>query len=285
MEIGISTACLFSKCNLEDSFEIIKATGARKVEVFLNSPSEYEEDFAHLIRERLDKNGLEAYSVHPLGSQFESQLFSIHNRQREDALSVFRKVLRAGKIIGATCYVMHGAAHLSGVAKNLQDGRVVETIAELIEIAKEYRITLALENVSWCIYHCPEYGKMLQKGIGGHRLKFVLDVKQAVRCGVSPFDLIATIGEDIVNVHLCDYSIKQGKLLLKMPGEGEFDFYRLMLALKSKGYEGLAFIEVYSDMFDRYEQLNRAYEFLQKTVFTSERKYGSISYQARRAKR
>lgn len=262
MNVGISTACLFCKTPLENSFGTIKGMGADRVEVFLNSFCEYEEWFARLLRCRADDNGLTVRSVHPMSAQFESQLFSIHDRQRADSISIFKKVLLAGKILGASCYVMHGAAHLSGVAKNLQDERVASTLEELIDIAQEYNITLALENVSWCIYHDADYARMLTGRIKNHRLKYVLDIKQAVRSGTSPFDIIDAVGEDIINVHLCDYAYEDGKLVLKMPGKGCFDFASLFAALKGKGYKGDAFIEVYSDMFENPNELKAPYQFL-----------------------
>lgn len=262
MKIGVSTASLFCKMPLEEVFETIKSFGTELVEVFLDSYSEYDEDFARLLRCRMMENNLRAFSVHPLGTQFESQLFSIHDRQKADAVKVFEKVLRAGQILGASCYVMHGPAHLSGVAKNLQMERIIAVMNELMDIADGYGIQLALENVSYCVYHEPKFGRLLADGIGGHRLKFVLDIKQAVRIGVSPFEIIDAVGEDIINVHLCDYAIKGERIDLRMPGEGEFDFARFIKVLKDKGYKGNMFIEVYSDMYKNFDELRKSYQYL-----------------------
>lgn len=263
MDIGISTASLFNKLNTEDCFKTIADMGAGQVEVFLNSFCEYEQSFIDLIKKRVLDSGLSVYSVHPLGSQFESQLFSIHPRQKADAFDIFKKVLRGARALNAGVYVLHGAAHLGGAAKNLQTDRVVGVLNELMTVAEDFGITLALENVSWCMYRTADYGRQLAQALANHRLKFVLDIKQAVRSGADPFDFVAAVGEDIINVHLCDYTHSNGKLSLRLPGEGDFDFASLFTALSKKSYGGPAFIEVYSDMFTALPQLEASFQHLQ----------------------
>ncbi|MDO4565076.1 MAG: sugar phosphate isomerase/epimerase [Clostridia bacterium] len=259
MELGISTACFFHKQHTEDSLISLGRMGVKTVEIFLNSFSEYEPGFVKLLRARLEDNGLSAYSVHPLSSQFESQLFSIHERQKGDAIAIYQRVLDAAAFLNARCYVMHGPAHLSGAAKNLESKRVIDNLAALVELARERGLCLALENVSWCIYHEPEYGAMLKKELSHRGLKYVLDIKQAVRANTNPFDYIEAVGEDLVNVHLCDYRLLNGKPKLMMPASGEFDFKRLKIALMERGYEGPLFIEVYSDMYDGLNELESSY--------------------------
>ncbi|MDO4543864.1 MAG: sugar phosphate isomerase/epimerase [Clostridia bacterium] len=268
MEIGISTACLFNRFDTEDCFSVIKSLGANLAEVFLNTFSEYEPSYCRLLKKRMEAAGVGVYSVHPMSAQFESQLFSIHRRQRSDALDIYKKVLESGGILGAKCYVMHGAAHLSGAAKNLQDELILERFRELTEVARASGLTLALENVSWCIYHDSEYGRMLKDGLGDGKLKFVLDIKQAVRSGTSPFDYIDAIGEDLINVHLCDYKFIGGISRPFMPCKGEFDFGRLKSALEGVGYKSPLFIEVYSDTYGKLEELGEAYRCLQELFYS-----------------
>ena len=98
---------------------------------------------------------------------------------------------------------MHGAAHLSGAAKNLGMSRIAPIFLDLAALAADYGIVLTLENVSWCVFNEPEFGARLQDATGG-AIKHTLDVKQAVRSGFDPMDFIRAVGEQIVNVHLCD---------------------------------------------------------------------------------
>ena len=269
MNVGVSTASIFNKAMVEDIPAMLSPMGCRTIEVFLNTFSEYRPAFVDLLRRRIDDAGLHVYSVHPMSNQFEAQLFSIHPRQKADAFCVYREALNAGRILGATHYVMHGSPHLGGTAKNLELERITPIFAELLDVAAEYGITLCLENVSWCFFHAPAFGKALKERLGDHRLKFVLDIKQAVRSGEDPFAFVEAVGEDMENWHLCDYVFDgDGKLSLRMPGKGQCDFFALGQAMVNKGYRGPAFIEVYSDMYRDLDELKASFDHIRTTLST-----------------
>ena len=271
MEIGLSTASYFQKMQIEDAIPDIGAHGVRVCEVFLNTFCEYEPPFVELLAERLNEANIRVFSVHPMSMQFEPQLFSIHPRQRADALTIFERVLAAGKRLGATCYVMHGPARLFGGVKNIELARIAPIFVDLADRAAKYGIQLTLENVSWCVFNEPEFGARLQAMTGG-TIKHTLDVKQAVRSGFDPMDYIRAVGEQIVNVHLCDATrLPSGGVRYDMPGFGEYDFIGMLNLLGEKGYSGPAFIEVYSDMYAEipvlYESLSRVQSIVSRSCF------------------
>ena len=269
MNVGISTASIFNRAMTEDIPAMLASMGCCEIEVFLNTFSEYRPKFVSLLRKRIDDAGLSVYSVHPMSNQFEAQLFSIHPRQKADAFSVYRDALNAGSMLGATRYVMHGSPHLGGTAKNLEMERITPVFAELLDVAAEYGITLCLENVSWCFYHAPAFGAELKQRLGDRRLKFVLDIKQAVRSGEDPFAFVEAVGEDLENWHLCDYAFDgDGKLSLKMPGKGQCNFRALGEAMVRKGYAGPAFVEVYSDMYSDTDELKASFDQIRASLST-----------------
>lgn len=274
MKIGLSTASYFQKMQIEDAIPDIGAHGVRLCEVFLNTFSEYEPAFVELLAERLSASNIDVFSVHPMSMQFEPQLFSIHPRQREDALDLYERVLAAGKRMGARCYVMHGPARLFGGVKNIELNRIAPIFLDLAERAQAYGIQLTLENVSWCVFNEPEFGARLQALTGG-LIKHTLDVKQAVRSGFDPQDFIRAVGEHIVNVHLCDATrLPSGSVRYDMPGFGEYDFVSMFNLLGEKGYTGPAFIEVYSDMYEEiptlYESLARVNNIVSRSCYGKE---------------
>jgi sugar phosphate isomerase/epimerase len=244
--------------------------------VFLNTFSEYEPAFVEMLAERLFAANIEVFSVHPMSMQFEPQLFSIHPRQREDALALFERVLSAGKRLGAKCYVMHGPARLFGGVKNIELARIAPIFLNLAERAQRYGIQLTLENVSWCVFNEPEFGARLQALTDGS-IKHTLDVKQAVRSGFDPMDYIRAVGEHIINVHLCDATrLPTGGVRYEMPGFGEYDFVSMFNLLSEKGYAGPAFIEVYSDMYEEiptlYESLSRVNNIVSRSCYGEEKR-------------
>lgn len=271
MNIGLSTASYFQKMQIEDAIPDIGAHGVRVCEVFLNTFSEYEPDFVELLAERLHEANLSTFSVHPMSMQFEPQLFSIHPRQRQDAMDLYDRILAAGKRLGAVCYVMHGPARLFGGVKNIELSRITPILLELAARAKDYGIRLTLENVSWCVFNEPEFGARLQSLTHGE-IKHTLDVKQAIRSGYDPMDFIRAVGEHIINVHLCDATrFPSGGVRYDMPGFGEYDFVSMFNLLGEKGYTGPAFIEVYSDMYAQipvlYESLARVRAIVSRSCY------------------
>jgi sugar phosphate isomerase/epimerase len=266
LQVGISTASFFNKCNVEDTPARMKAIGTSLCEIFLNTFSEYEEDFVSMLAGNVRDNELQVYSIHPMGTQFEPQLFSPHARQKADALKIYRQVLRAGSMLGARCYVMHGPAGLNGAVKNMELPRIGPIVQELCEIAGEYGLTLAWENVSWCLFSIPSFGARLLEATGADDLRFTLDIKQAVRSGYSPLEYVEAIGERLINLHICDYRYVAGRFRLAMPGQGDCGFFALRAALEQKKYKGPAFIEVYSDMFHEDTEILKSYQYIQRCM-------------------
>ncbi len=269
MEIGLSTASFFNKLQIEDAVLDIGAHGVALCELFLNTFSEYEPSFIDVLEERFARTGVRVFSVHPMSMQYEPQLFSIHPRQRADALRLFKKVLAAGQRLGAGCYVMHGPARLFGGVKNIEIARVAPILLDLTALAAEYGILLTLENVSWCIFNEPEFGVRLQDATSG-AIRHTLDVKQAARSGYDPMDFIRAVGEQIVNVHLCD-AVKpsSGGVRYNMPGFGEYDFVAMFNLLAEKGYSGPAFVEVYGDMYTDIPVLYESCERMRRAAARS----------------
>lgn len=263
MQLGISTASYFNKRYVEDAVTDIARHGVPLCEIFLNTFSEYGWDFAKRLKQRVDDAGISVYSVHPMSTQFEPQLFSVLDRQLSDARDLFEKVLALGQLLGATHYVMHGPPRLAGAAKNIQIERIAPLIVEYAALSRQYGIQLLLENVSYCVFSSPEYARELIARIPPDTLRFTLDIKQALRSGFDPLDYLDAMRGALGNVHLCGASKRpDGTYALAMPGRDGYDFAGLFSAIQETGYTGPAFIEVYSDMYQTSDELYDSYRYL-----------------------
>ena len=256
--MGISTASLFSRLENEDAVAFIGQSGISHCEVFLETYREYEEDFAHIIRERVDAHQMQVVSVHAMSQQFEPQLFSLSQRQKDDAFCLYRQVLRAGQIMGASHYVLHGPALVMGNKVNARFAKhwACEAI-RLAQCAQDYGIRLCWENVSWCAFNVPDFADWILEADMHDHLRFTFDVKQAIRSGYDPFLYLEKMGNRLDNVHLCDYRLdEKGEFVgLAMPGKGDFDFERLGQCLKAMHYQGDCMLEVYSSLYDDIDEL------------------------------
>lgn len=249
MEIGLSSASFYPEINTEDSIELMKKIGFDCGEIFLNSPSEYEEGFAKALLEKIQSNLFRVNSVHAFGSQFEPYLFDKYKRRREDMIKHFKDVCRAGNILGAKCYVFHGMRleSFEMIDKNL----VIDIYNELSYIALENGIKLAQENVSWCMSSNIEFLEMLKEKCK-YPVYFTIDIKQAYKSGIEPNRYIDIMGRDIINFHIND---RDDKNVCLLPGRGTVDYESIINKLREVEYKGPAILEVYRSNYRDYAEL------------------------------
>lgn len=261
MRTGISTASFFGVLNVEDAVVAINDMGSKNVELFLNTTSEYSEDFAGMLCSRISARQMRVTALHPMGTQFEPQLFSLSPRQRRDAQKQFLHLIKTARALGAPYYVMHGPSNMRGMARNMQLDRIGPMAAELCEMAAEQGVTLTWENVSWCLFDKPEFAARILDASKSELMRFTLDVKQAMRSGFDALDYLKYTGERTVNVHLCDY-YKASNDGLCMPFTGGYDFEKLFSTLKGFHYKGCLTIEVYSDLYRELGEVKDCFQRL-----------------------
>lgn len=261
MQIGISTAC-FYPMELERGIEQAVQLGYRRAELFINSESEYGVPFRVMLKQKLREFGLEIVSVHPFTSSIEGHLlFSDYARRTRDALDQYTRYFEAAADLGAKYFIFHGELlRARGLPPLRSDGRRFETYHKLCERASSCGITFTQENVSWCKSSAPAFLRSLYDNIP--ELRFTLDMKQARRAGVNWGDYVDVIGSRIVNLHISDCDAQSDCLL---PGQGEMDFPALFGRLEALGCNS-ALVEVYSDDYTHFAELEQSRLFLQSAV-------------------
>jgi len=258
MKIGLSSACFYPEILTENSIKLIKDIGFSSGEIFLNSTSEYEEDFVYGLNQERLKHNFNISSIHSFSSAFEPFLFEVYSRRRMDMFKSFKKVCRAAKLLGARFYTFHGMRKAD--FDSMDKKRIIKVYDELIYNALEEGVVLAQENVSWCMSSDLRFLELLKEKCR-YPVKFTLDVKQSFRAGRDVQDYIDIMGRDMVNLHIND---KDDQNLCLLPGRGEVDYGKLFGSLDEIGYGGDMIIEVYRDNFRNYSELSDARDFLNK---------------------
>lgn len=266
MKVGMSSACFFGRLNTEDTVDVMGSLGIDLCEIFLSGASEYDIGFIDMLKKRLDGWKMKVTSVHALSTQFEPQLFSISQRQREDAEKVYISVLKAAQKLGAGLYVMHGSTKVKKVQQNAQTDyeRYAKHTEHLYKIAQEHDVKLCWENVHWCTFTLPEFAAELKKYDGCKDIGFVLDIKQAIQAGPDARAYIAAMGKNLSNVHICDCYEEDGKVILGLPGYGRYDYKALKTELDGEGYDGPVILEVYKDSYKDYDMLKSSFKAMQE---------------------
>lgn len=256
MNIGISTACFYPNFNTEDTLDIIKSLGFNTCEVFLECEYEISYEYIEMLKKKIDKLNLKINSIHPF-SAYEPFIFDRYPRRKYEMEKKFENTCRACSHLGAKYYVFHGISNMGAEA---DVDYIAREMDRLCSIAEGYGIRLAWENVSWCKSSSPEFIKDVKTRMK-KRICFNLDLKQAVRSGISAYDYLKVYGNDVVNVHVNDSDKKSSCLL---PGEGNFDFKKLMDYIMDIDKNIPFIIEVYSQNYDEFEQLRISKKYLEK---------------------
>lgn len=246
MKTGVSTSCLFPMLT-EKALTQLTEMGVRNVEVFLNSPSEKTPAFAKKIDQIAKASGTQVISVHPYSSEAEGvSFFSRYTRRFDDEAEGYRRYCEFCNRVGAQILVFHGARNFMTIEPDFYFERFVR----LRDIARSFGVRLCQENVSRCLSGTPAFNKRMAKAIPD--VDFVLDIKQAVRAGVTPFEMLEAMGGHLSHLHLSDHRTNCDCLAL---GEGEFNLSELARRLTAMDYEGAVLLELYSWNFQRKEQL------------------------------
>lgn len=259
MRIGISTACLYPQ-PLEQILPVLAGQGARVVEIFFNTESEFQPRFYEQLGAQARQLGLDILSVHPYTSLMEGMLLlSDYDRRTEDGMLQYHRYFSAAAALGARYLTFHGERDMGQTDSPARWARKCAAYRRLCELATACGVTLAQENVAWCRSRDPAFLRALARDVP--ELRFTLDIKQARRAGRDWREVLDAMGERIVNVHINDFSAEQSCLL---PGRGEMDYAALFSRLRAQGYRGDALIEVYRTNFGEPAELGRALRLLSR---------------------
>jgi sugar phosphate isomerase/epimerase len=258
MDVGVSTACFFP-LETEKALSKLILMGFKTFEVFINTESEYSSEYIKKMRSQLENNNANAYSFHFHTSGFEhTMFFSDYLGRFVDSVDQYARYFYAANEIGAKVAVFHG-----GKAGMVNLERYSERFWILSQKAKEYGIILTLENVNLYCGEAPEFISALRHKIGDGKIKFTLDIKQAIRAGISINQMLDTMGSDLINLHINDNKLPLNCLL---PGKGNINYLELKNKLEEIKYQGPLIIEVYRNNFDNDDEIFNSYQYL-KSIF------------------
>jgi len=261
MDVNVSTACFYPELLTEGAVKVIADMGVKKLEVFLETMSEYEPDYCKNLLQIIEDKGLEVYSVHSFAVQHEPYLFDKYRPRKEDSWRLFRKVVQAAGILGAKCITFHGPGRkwLHNGNKQLKIKEIAGEMDRLAAEAEKYGVLLAWENVYWCLSYDPDIVRKIMEQTTSKNIGFTLDIKQAHRSGVGNEEYLEVMGERLMNVHINDYY--PGNMCL-LPGKGQLNYKKLFDNLDRINYTGPLTIEVYRDNFIHHNEISQARDFL-----------------------
>ena len=257
MKIGVSTGCLYPELT-EKSLALLTEGGFDLFEIFFNTYSELQDGFLNNLSDLCRVNNSEIVSLHPFTSVFESYLlFSGYERRFLDGVEVYDMYFQSAKKLGAKYVVLHG---IQSCYSSISTEEYCRRFSVLSHRAELSGVTLLQENVYRHWSGDKDFIKKMKELLGSG-VHFVLDTKQARRCGCDPCEKAEALGSSLEHIHISDCSGAEHCLL---PGSGSFDFSRFFSTLADTGYSGDAVIEVYGRTKDDIPSLLNAKYFLEE---------------------
>lgn len=247
MKAGVSTASLYP-LHTEKALREIAERGVKTAEIFLNSSIEYKGAIFDEIKNTVKQYDMDIVSVHPFSSPLETvYLFSDYDRRVDEIMEEYKNYFEAMNMLGAKVFVLHGAIK----SANIDDAFYAQRLYNLITLGKKHGITVAQENVCYCKSSRLEFLSYLSEQLGDD-VSFVLDIKQAVRSGLSAFNIMNALGRKIVHYHISDHCDASDCMPV---GKGDFDFRRFIDCLNTLGYNGALIVELYRENYKDYDEL------------------------------
>lgn len=256
MNIGVSTSC-FYPLETELSLEKIGKAGIPTAEIFFNATSELKPAFIDILKDIKEEYNINITSVHPTMSLAESfMIFSEYKRRFYQSLDDFARYSEIAAELGAKYIILHGGKP-NGLTT---DEEYCERYMILNEQTRKNGVTVLQENVVHFRAGEIEFLRSM-RDILGDDAQFCLDIKQSIRSGYNPFDLLDEFYNNIKHFHISDHSLASDCLL---PLKGKFNFPLFFETLKQKGYNGAFIIEVYKNAYHDFNEVFDSYKKLKE---------------------
>ncbi|AYB00553.1 sugar phosphate isomerase/epimerase family protein [Lachnoanaerobaculum umeaense] len=261
MKLGYSMFSFSENIDLKDIFSnvsLMKYDGVEPVlseEGYLN-PSMREGEVLE-IKKMANANGLEIPSV-GVWSLWDNNPVSNDLSIRKKAVDIIERQLEFASILGAdTILVIPGYTHCSfaknpeKVAYNVAYDRAYELFFKLEKVAREYKVSIGIENVWNKFLLSPLEIRKFLDDINSEYVGSYFDVGNIMYIG-DPSDYIEILGRHIKKIHISDYRVEQSGLGAFVDiFAGDVDFFEVIKSLKKIGYDDYLMLE----MLPNYKRL------------------------------
>ncbi|MCD6359419.1 MAG: sugar phosphate isomerase/epimerase [Armatimonadetes bacterium] len=179
-------------------------------------------------------NGLEISSVMG-GTHWKLPLSSTDEEVREAGVEGIRRALRVAKWAGTDCVLVVPGVVDEDTPYHAAWELAAKSIRELLPLAEELGVIMALENVWNKFLLSPLETRDFIDSFDSPFVQAYFDVGNILLYGY-PHHWVEVLGRRIVRVHIKDFDISSRQFVAVLTGD--VDFPRVMNALRGVGYDG-----------------------------------------------
>ena len=235
---GLVWGMLPDKLSIADRFKLAADAGFEAVEGYTT----VDEKTAEEIKKAAEANKIKITSVMNQ-AHWEFPLSSSDPAAVKKSMDGMRTSLRNAKLWGADAVLLVPAVVNAQTRYKDAWTRSVKNIRELIPLAAELKVIIAVEEVWNKFLLSPlEFAKYVDE-FKSPWVKAYFDVGNVVLFGY-PQDWIRTLGKRIAKIHLKDFKQERGGYRWVNLGEGDIDWPEVRKALGEIGYAGTVMAEL-----------------------------------------
>lgn len=263
---------LYKNFSLENTIHQIAVAGFDAVEIWGGRPHAYpddlhEHDIQH-TRMLLDDHGLEITAMFPAQYQYPCCISSPDLEVRMDSVQYLMDSVEVAARLGSPVVIICPSHSLHDQDQDEAWELLADSIYKLCDFSGHYNILLAIEpsdkNATDIINTTIQTMDMIDQ-IGCDNLGVSFNTGHSLIVGEDTPTAIENLGDRLFHIHVNDNDGKQDQHLI--PGQGQYDFQRMIHALRSVLFDGC----LSADLGWRYTNnpnpaANKTQEFLENLI-------------------
>jgi protein FrlC len=248
MKLGIATS-VYVNFPIQEAIRHIADAGYDGIDIWGGRPHVYRRDFSRQeleeIERLLEDLQLSVPSFMPAFYRYPHSLTSPNETVRQDSLDYMRECIDSGVSLGAELVLIVPGRSLHGQTREDAWKRITDSIEAVCRYASQYQIKLGVEAVnpyvSDVITTTSDALRMIEQ-FEYENLGVVLDSGHLYLNSEPVAEAIESAGDRLLQIHVNDNDgLSQLNLI---PGDGTFDFERLVQVLKQSRFGGFVSAEL-----------------------------------------
>lgn len=240
---------VFVNYQLPEAIDAIVQAGFEGVDIWCGRPHLYRRDhppaFLNQLSEQLAAHDLAPVCLMPAFFRYPYSLSSPVEAIRQDSIQYVIETIKNAIAVGCKQVLIVPSHSLQGQTTAEARRRYLDSLASICQVAEEKDVMLGLEIVypGLSDYMCSSQDALAAiEDLRSPSLGVVIDTGHLNLSGEDTERVIQNLGHHLLQVHVNDNDGHQQQNAI--PGEGTYDFPRLIQLLRAVGYEGFLSLEL-----------------------------------------